>query len=104
MSFIEDAEVLGWVNMDKKKYVLIRRGDRYYRADYVVTVEKTPEDTQFSDGRNGWIFTPVHKICVRCHNRSFSYSPEEDDSKNIELYNKIVEFKNKTDLAGQIFY
>ena len=34
----------------------------------------------------------------------FSYSPQRDDNENIKLYDRLVAFKRKTEVAGQIYY
>lgn len=35
-----NAEVLGWVNMDKKKWVIVKSNDNYYRAEFITKIEK----------------------------------------------------------------
>lgn len=42
-----NAEVLGWVNMDKKKWVIVKSGDNYYRAEFITKIEKELKGVQF---------------------------------------------------------
>ena len=43
-----NAEVLGWVNMDKKKWVIVKNHDNYYRAEFITKIEKELKGVQFS--------------------------------------------------------
>lgn len=101
-----DVEILGWVNMDKKRWVIVKSIDNYYRAEFITNIKKELKPTQFvSNPGLGYIFPELHHIeCQTYNKRSFSYSPEEDDSKNLKFYQDLVSFKRKTEIAGQIYY
>ena len=100
-----NAEVLGWVNMDKKKWVIVKNHDNYYRAEFITKIEKELKGVQFPAKEGGWEFPYLHNIKCETYNRGyFSYSAERDDEKNLSLYNHLVNFKRKTEIAGQIYF
>jgi len=60
-----DAEVLGWVNMNRRKYTLIKIGKNYYRTETIKKIEKELKGTQFHDKNGGWHLAPrLHQIMV----------------------------------------
>ena len=100
-----NIEVLGWVNMDKKRYVIIKSTNSFYRAEFITKIEKKVQGVQFSDPKGGWEFPEVNVISCETTNRGrVNYSAKRDDKENIELYNTLLDFKKKTEVAGQIYY
>lgn len=100
-----NAEVLGWVNMDKKKWVIVKSDGNYYRAEFITKIEKELKGCQFPSENGGWEFPHVHYIKCATYNRgSFNYSPKRNDENNLELYEHLMSFKRKTEIAGQIYY
>lgn len=100
-----NIEVLGWVNMDNKRWVIVKSNSSYYRAEFLTEIEKEVKGTQFSLSGGGYEFPHLTNIKCMTYNRgSFNFSPEREDEKNIELYNYLVSFKRKTEIAGQIYY
>lgn len=99
------ADVLGWVNVGEYKYVIIKDGECYYRAQYITNVEKTLDTEQFPAEGDGYIFPHVHHISYTVYkNRKIPISPSQDDNINLNLYDQLVSFKRKTERAGQIYY
>jgi len=100
-----NAEVLGWVNMDKKRWVIVKSSGNYYRAEFITKLEKELKGCQFAAEGGGWEFPHVHHIKCETYNRgSFSYSPERNDDENLKFYEHLIFFKRKTEIAGQIYY
>jgi hypothetical protein len=100
-----NAEVLGWVNMDKKQYVIVKSNDCFYRAEFITKIEKGIKSVQFPLSTGGYEYPDLTNIKCETYNRgSFNYSPERNEDKNIELYNHLVSFKRKTEIAGQVYY
>jgi len=101
-----NAEVLGWVNMgDNRRFVILRTGLRYNKTDFLTEIIKEEKDVQFSLPTGGYEFPRLTSIrCVTHGIRGFSYSPQRDDNENIKLYDRLIDFKRKTEVAGQIYY
>lgn len=100
-----NVEVLGWVNMDKNRWVIVKSNGSFYRAEFITEIEKEIKGVQFPLLDGGYEFPQLTNIKCRTFNRgSFSYSPERDDEKNLELYKSLVSFKRKTEIAGQVYY
>lgn len=100
-----NIQVLGWVNMDKKKWVIIKLIDSYYRAEFITKIEKEIKSVQFALTTGGYEFPHLTNIKCETYNRgSFGYSPEREEEKNLELYGHLLSFKRKTETAGQIYY
>lgn len=100
-----NVEVLGWVNMDKKRWVIVKSIGSYYRAEFITTIEKEVRGVQFALSTGGYEFPHLTNIKCSTFNRgSFSYSAERNDEKNLELYDHLVSFKKKSEIAGQIYY
>jgi len=100
-----NVEVLGWVNMDKKKWVIVKFIESYYRAEFITKVEKEVKGTQFSDGNRGWIFPDrTHISCETFNKGRLIYGADIDEEKNLKLYDELVSFKRKIERAGQIYY
>lgn len=101
----QNVDVLGWVNINEKKYVIIKSNDSFYRAEFIITIEKEVKNVQFSLSSGGYEFPHLTNIKCNTFNRvSFNYSPERDEEKNLELYDHLVSFKRKSEIAGQIYY
>ena len=101
----KNTDVLGWVNLDKKRYVIVKSNGSFYRAEFITKIEKEVKSVQLSANDGGYEFPHLHNIKCETYNRgSFSYSPEREDEKNLELYNHLVSFKRKSEIAGQVFY
>ena len=99
------AEVLGWVNIDKERYVIVKIHDCYYRAEFITELQKEIKSVQFPSNDGGWEFPMLHNIKCTTYNRGvFSYSPERNDELNLKLYEHLISFKRKTEMAGQIYY
>jgi len=100
-----DVEVLGWVNMDKKRWVIVKNNNNYYRAEFITKLEKELKGCQFPSEKGGWEFPNVHYIkCITYNGSSFCYSPDRNDENNLNLYEHLIFFKTKTEIAGQIYY
>ena len=99
-----DIEVLGWVNLGKTRWVIIKRNGSYYRAELVTSIEKEIKRTQISSDNGGYEFPSLTHVRFRTFNGSLSYSPDADESKNVALYEMLVQYKKMVDEAGQIFY
>jgi len=99
------TEVLGWVNMDNKRWVIVKSIGSFYRAEFLTKIEKEVKGVQFQLSDGGYEFPHLTNIKCESYNRGyFNYSPEREDEKNLELYNHLVSFKRKTEIAGQIYY
>jgi hypothetical protein len=100
-----DVEVLGWINLDKKRYVIIKSNNCYYRASYITEVIKDERGVQFPLSNGGYEFPTLTNIICKTYNGGISnLSPYRDDTKNLELYDHIESYKRKTEIAGQIYY
>lgn len=100
-----NAEVLGWVNMDKNRWVIVKVIGSYYRAEFITNIEKEIKGVQFALSTGGYEFPHLTNIKCETYNRGlFSYSPEREEEKNLELYEHLVSFKRKSEIAGQIYY
>jgi hypothetical protein len=101
----KNVEVLGWVNLDKQKYVIVKSNNLFYRAEFITKIEKEIKEVQFPLLSGGYEYPFLTNIRCNTFNRgSFNYSPERDDEKNLELYEHLFSFKEKTEIAGQIYY
>jgi hypothetical protein len=101
---IDGIEVLGWVNLGKVRWAIIKRNNNYYRAELVISIEKEVKGTQMPSDNGGYEFPLLTNIKVRTFNGSLSYSPSADESKNVAFYEMLVQYKKMVDEAGQIFY
>jgi hypothetical protein len=99
-----NVEVLGWVNMDKKRYVIVKLDGSYYRAEYIIKVHQERKMTQLPLEGGGWEYPTLTHLVCDTYNRSISYSVDIDEEKNLLLYDHFVSFKRKTEIAGQIYY
>lgn len=100
-----NIDVFGWVNLDAKRWVIIKFANSYYRAEFITDVIKENKSVQFPLASGGYEYPVLVNVKCKTFNRGcFSYSPERDDHKNEELYSKLVSFKRKTEIAGQIYY
>ena len=100
-----NIEVLGWVNMDKKRYVIVKSSTSFYRADFITKIEKEVQGVQIECDKGGWVFPNLTIVSCETTNRGcVGYSAKKDDNKNIELYDNLLAFKTKTEIAGQIYY
>lgn len=100
-----NVEVLGWVNLDKKRYVIIKSDGCFYRADFITKIEKELKSVEIylEGGRSE--FFDIYIIKGKTYNGGFfGHLPERDIKDNIELYNNLITFKQKTESAGQIYY
>jgi hypothetical protein len=101
----KNAEVLGWVNMDKKKWVIVKSNNSFYRAEFITKIEKETKSVQFSLPEGGYEFPFLTNIkCHTYNGGAYYYSPERLDEKNLDLYNHLVAFKRKTEIAGQVYF
>lgn len=98
--------VLGWVNIDKKKYTIVKSGDNYYRADFVTEVEGKQESVQFPLPDGGWEFPTLTKVRYRVYNSEniATLSVNREERLNVKQLDEIIAFKKKTSIAGQIYY
>jgi hypothetical protein len=97
--------VLGWVNMDKKRYVIVKLSDYYYRAEYITELNSEVKEAQFRSDGGGWEFPPVtHIRCSTFNKGNFNYSPDKDESHNVKLYEHLVKYKREVERSGQIYY
>lgn len=100
-----NIEVLGQVNLNEKKYVIVKQNGLYYRAEFITKLEKKLNSCQFPAKEGGWEFPQVHHIkCATYNCGYFSYSPERNDEDNLKLYDLLFSFKTKTDIEGQVYY
>jgi hypothetical protein len=47
-----NAEVLGWVNMDKKRWVIVKSIGSFYRAEFITKIEKEEYPAKLSVEKN----------------------------------------------------
>ena len=100
-----NIDVLGWVNMDKKRWVIVKISGSFYRAEFITKIVKEVKSVQFPLESGGWEFPHLTNIKCETYNRgSFSYSPEREDEKNLKLYDHLVAFKRKSEISGQFYY
>ncbi len=100
-----NIEVLGWVNMDKKRWVIVKSLGSYYRADFINKVEKEIKSTQFQLADGGYEYPSLTVVSCEIYNRGrLSYGANRVEDENIKLYNHLINFKRKTEIAGQIYY
>ena len=99
------SDVLGWVNLEKKRWVIIKSNGYYYRAEFITKIEKHKNSVQFSLPSGGYEFPELTNIKCSTFNRGqFNYSPNRNDNENIKLYDHLISFRRKTEIAGQIYY
>lgn len=99
------ADILGWVNMDKKRYVIVKSNGSFYRAEFITEIEKEVKGTQFPLSTGGYEFPSLTHVKCNTYNRHpIVFSPQRDEQKNLELYGHLVSFKIKAEIAGQIYY
>ena len=98
-------DVLGWVNMDKKRYVIVKLGESYYRAEFITEIKKEVKCAQFPLPDGGWEFPHLTHVGYNSFNRTgCSFVAERKDVKNLKLYEHLVTYKRNTEIAGQIYY
>ena len=100
------AEVLGWVNMDNRRFVILKTDLLYHKTDFLTEIIKEHKSVQFSLPTGGYEFPVLINIKITTHGArgSYSYSPKRDDNENIKLYDRLISFKRRTEKAGQIYY
>ena len=99
------AEVLGYVNMNNKRWVIVKSDGNYYRAEFITKVEYRRQSSQFALATGGYEYPILTHIQCSTYNRGvFTYSPERNDERNQELYDCLLSFKRKTEIAGQIYF
>ena len=102
---INPVEVLGWVNIDSKRYVIVKSNGSYYRAEFITNIEKELKGVQFPLPSGGYEFPYLNNIKCQSFNRgSFSYSAKRNDDENIKFYNHLISYKRQSEIAGQIYY
>jgi hypothetical protein len=100
-----NVEVIGWVNIGKKRYVIVKVNGCFYRAEFITLIEKEVKGVQFPAPSGGYEFPYLTNIKCKTFNRScVTYSAEREEEKNLELYDDLVSFKRKSEIAGQIYY
>jgi len=100
-----DTEVLGWVNLDGKRAVIVKRLGCYYRAEYITEIESKKESVQFALENDGWEFPHLTVVKYRVSNGSLiGFTTNRDDAKNVELHERLVSYKSQVETAGQIYY
>lgn len=100
-------EVLGWVNLGKKKYTIVKNSvtGKYYRTEYILKVQKKEECVQHSLPGGGYEFPTLTVVKCETFNGGLGgFVTHRADERNIELYNDLVDIQNKTAIAGQIYY
>lgn len=97
-----DTQVLGWVSMDKKRWVIVKIDGNYYRAEFLVKVEKAVASTQISIHGDRAMLT--HAYYVTYNGGKYRPTPSIDEAQNIALYEWLLVFQEKTIQAGQIYY
>jgi hypothetical protein len=99
---VMEITVLGYVNIDKKRYVIVKYFEKYYRAEYILNVEKKMDNVQLTaPDRIGYIYPSLNHTRYTTYNRNNSTWIVD---KNDELYICLTSFKRKTESAGQIYY
>jgi hypothetical protein len=99
--------ILGWVNIDSKRYVIIKKEyNNYYRADFIKNISTEIKGTQFPLSSGGWEFPHLTHVKVETFNRGWngSFLPRRDEEENIKLYEDLNHFRIKQNSAGQIYY
>ena len=100
-----NIKVLGWVNLDKKRWVIVKSSGCYYRASFLKSVTKEEKGVQFRLLSGGWEFPYLTNVKSESYNGgNTSYIVDRNDAKNIELFNNLVSLKRKSEIAGQIYY
>jgi hypothetical protein len=107
-----NVEVLGWVNIGNERFVIIKSGEYYYRAAYLNKVDYHKEmisvpilDENGKFFKNEYVnLTKVWASTFNGQASGYYYSPELDDSKNIELYEHLKSYQKKIENSIQIFY
>lgn len=98
-------EVLGWVNIDKKRYVIVKMNGCYYRTEFFNKIDYEVRGTQISDGVGGYEYPSLTHITCETINRGYYViTPDTMDEKNIKLYHHLKSFKRQTEIAEQIYY
>jgi len=100
-----DIDVLGWVNIDKKRYVIVKTGAGYYRADYPVEIQSELTIVQFPKEGGGWEYPELHKVsCKTWNGGRHVFTTHRDDAKNLELEGHLRSYMAGVKSAGQIFW
>jgi len=102
----QEVEILGWINLDRVIYTIVKLNECYYKTYYITKVEKQIKG--YYDVRP---LTPIiQKVSYWAHDfmdpfNHFPKSESIDTSKSYQqFYERIVLFKEKTDSAGQVYY
>lgn len=103
--FYSDLNILGWVNLGDKRYVILKMNGAYYRTEFIKKIENENKSVQFTLENGGYEFPILSNIKCQTYNGGWlSYSPNRNDEENIKLYDQLISFKSKTEIAGQIYY
>jgi len=98
-------DVLGWVNINNKRYVIIKSSDCYYRVEFITDIIKEIKGVQFPLSDGGYEYPTLTNIRCSTYNRSIiNYAAKRNEEDNIKLLDNLVSFKRKTEIAGQIYY
>lgn len=89
-----NAVVLGWVNMGKKKWVIVKHINTFARTEYLTKVTENKHES--NEGST--------IICETHNGKKIAFVVEEHDSEHLELYEYLKGFKRRTRIAGQIYY
>lgn len=99
------AEVLGWINIDKQRYAIVKVNGNYYRGDFVTKIEKEQKGVQFALTDGGYEFPVLTNVRYSTFNSGLrGFVADRDEAKNIQLYEHLTAYKRKTEIAGQVYY
>lgn len=102
-------EVLGWVFLNKTRYVLFQRDGYYYRGPYIVAVWSkvsneffgTPKPEREYDG----VMKEVHKVSYKTWSGDvIEYFPKFDDQENLNTRKGLERYMENQNASEQLFY
>lgn len=100
-----NAQILGWVNMDNYRWVIVNSNGYFYRTEFITKIEKEVKCVQFPLNGYEYEYPELLHIKYDTYNKgSVSHFPKRDNEKNIELYEHLITFKKNTEIAGQVYY
>jgi hypothetical protein len=100
-----DVDVLGWVNIDKKTYTIVKSAGKYYKGEYVAKLHTEAKGVQFSLPDGGYEYPVLINVSCETANRGLiTFSPHRENSHNEDFAVRINNYILKTRNAGQIYY
>ena len=101
----KEYEVLGWVNIGSSRYVILKIKEEYFRAEYITKISKRLKKVQICLETKVNDYVDLTEVYVNTINRSaLHYSPRQNEKDNLNLYDKLYDYQQKTNIQGQIYY